>query len=225
MKNNAHVWALDFAITFPLHQTVLSGWKKASLFVASSPILSGSTLPPTHSPSRAMSSCLPPHKAPMLWLFSQARPPLFLSLYNLPLSLTCCGCCCLSSSVYVPYCSLPRGRRNVRARSQVLCLTAGRGSLHCVQYANQHFCASVLLAFLWKYCGNNNIRWWKTTSLWFCSAYFSVIAIITESLKCSFNSVKLIHLRDCLIKLLMITPFWHYFLLMCFLLWSFKSVW
>lgn len=117
--------------------------------------------PPPPNPCQAMSSHPPRH-----WCFGhspQARPPLFLSLNNLSLSLTCCGCCCccLSSSVYVPYCSLPRGRRNVRARSQVLCLIAGRGSSHCVHYAVWHFWASVLLAFLGKYCSNHNIWWCK----------------------------------------------------------------
>ena len=69
------------------------------------------------------------------WCFGYSLRPglllllLFFSLCTvcLSLSLTCCGCCCLSSSVSVPLlCSLPRGRRNVRARSQVLCLIAGR---------------------------------------------------------------------------------------------------
>lgn len=63
-----------------------------------------------------------------------------------------------SSSVYVTYCSLPRGRRNVRARSQVHHLNAGRA---------HHILFNMLNIFLWlfpvgipdvwKYCSDNNI--------------------------------------------------------------------
>lgn len=64
------------------------------------------------------------------------------SLLSLSLPLTCCGCRLSFLLVSVPYCSLPRGRRNIRARSQVLCLTARREAhaLFCARV-----CASVLL--------------------------------------------------------------------------------
>lgn len=137
--------------------------KNALPFSVLSSILLGSTLPPTHSP--LAEPCPHVSHPTRHWCFGYSLRPglLFFSLCTvcLSLSLTCCGCCCLSSSVYVPYCSLPRGRRNVRARSQVLCLTAGRDKSHCVHYANQHFCASVLLAFLWKYCSGSNVWWCK----------------------------------------------------------------
>ena len=126
----------DLEFSFYFSTSSNSSKKELWCLLPPPPILSSSTLTPTHSPRRAMSSCLTPHKALMLWLSSKARPPLFfLSLYDLSLPLTNLLWLLLPLflSVYVPYCSLPRGRRNVRARSQVLCLTAGRGSLsHCV---------------------------------------------------------------------------------------------
>lgn len=142
-----------------------------------------------------------PNKALMLWLLSQARPPLFFSLCTICLSfsLTCCGCCCCCLSlplVYVPYCSLPRGRRNVRARSQVLCLIAGRGSSHCVQYANQHVCASCPVGI-----SSYSHMWWckRRHDFLFClflSTHFEY-QLFKNSLndsQWSFNCVKLIHL-------------------------------
>ena len=155
-----------------------------------------------------MSSCLTPQQGTdALAPLSGQTSSFFFSLCTICLSfsLTCCGCCCCCCLslplVYVPYCSLPRGRRNVRARSQVLCLIAGRGSSHCVQYANHHVCAScpVDISF-WKYSSYSHMRWCKRRhDILFClflSIHFEY-QLFKNSLndsQWSFNCVKLIHL-------------------------------
>lgn len=112
------------------------------------PVVSGITLPPTHSPLSRVFMCRTPQGIDALATLSgqassfslserSVSPTNLLWLLLLPLFL------CLRAL-------LPC----VQGKTECPCQESGTlsysraGSSHCVQYANQHFCASVLSGFL-----------------------------------------------------------------------------